>query len=96
MLSLSSQLRLKNLLLAVAKHEQEIESIRLQLAQSEGFEPYAAYRIMDSINKKSIYKDDIVFFCMEQSHLAQPDNAEAESFIEAIDLENKGYLDIHK
>jgi len=28
--------------------------------------------------------------------LAQPDNAEAESFIEAIDLENKGYLDIHK
>ncbi len=96
MLSLSSQLRLKNLLLSIAKHEQEIENLRLNIAKSEGFEPYAAYRIIDSINKKSIYKDDIVFFCMEQSHLEQADNAEAESFIEAVDVENKGYLDIHK
>jgi hypothetical protein len=69
LLSLSSQLRLKNLLLAVAKHEQEIENMRIQLAKCECFEPYAAYRLMDSINKKSIYKDDIMFFCMEQSHL---------------------------
>ena len=73
-----------------------MEQIRLQLAKSEGFEPYAAYRVIDSINKKCIYKDDIVFFCMEQSNMEQPADGEAECFIEALDLENKGYIDIHK
>jgi hypothetical protein len=65
MLSLSSQLRLKNLLLALAKHELEVEELRLQLAECDAFEPYATYRLMDVVNKKYIQKDDIMFFCME-------------------------------
>jgi hypothetical protein len=65
MLSLSSQLRLKNLLLSLAKHELEIETLRLQLSSCDAFEPYATYRLMDVVNKKYIQKDDIMFFCME-------------------------------
>ena len=33
---------------------------------------------------------------MEQSNLEQPADGEADCFIEAVDLENKGYIDIHK
>jgi hypothetical protein len=64
LLSLSSQLRLKNLLVALARHEQEIELLRVALAKQPDFEPYAAYRVLDSINKRQICRDDIQFFCM--------------------------------
>ncbi len=65
LLSLSSQLRLKNLLMAVAKHEEDIESLRLAMAKAiDCFEPYALYRVFDSVKKKSISADDIRFFCM--------------------------------
>ncbi len=87
---------MKNLLLAVAKHELEIEQLRLSLAHAEAFEPYATYRLMDSINKKHIVKEDVMFFCMEQPRMEQLLDVDAEAFIEAMDLEGKGHLDIHK
>ena len=65
LLSLSSQLRLKNMLIALARHEQEIESLRLAIAKGiDCFEPYACYRLLDSVNKRSIVADDVRFFCM--------------------------------
>ena len=64
MLTLSTQLRLKNLLLALGKHEQLIEDMRLALAVVPCFEPYAAYRVLDSVGKKAIGPDDVRFFCM--------------------------------
>lgn len=51
MLSLSSQLRLKNILMALSAHEQAIESLRLRISKIEGYEPYFAYRMLDTINK---------------------------------------------
>lgn len=59
MLSLSSQLRLKNLLVAIGRHELDIESLRLAISRLDTFEPYAAYRLLDSVNKKAILKDDV-------------------------------------
>ena len=58
-LTLSSQLRLKNLLVTLARHEIEVEQLRIQLARVDAFEPYAAYRLFDSIGKKFILPDDI-------------------------------------
>ena len=60
MLSLSAQLRLKNVLIPLAKHEAKIEELRLQLAQIEEFEPYSAYRLVDTLNKKQIGIDDVL------------------------------------
>jgi hypothetical protein len=60
------------------------------------FEPYATYRLIDAINKKHIVKEDVMFFCMEQPRMEQLLDSDAEAFIEAMDLEGKGYLDIHK
>jgi len=51
---------------------------------------------MDVVNKKYIQKDDVMFFCMEQSAMEQLQDGEAEAFVEAMDLEGKGHLDIHK
>jgi len=65
LLNLSTQLRLKNFLVAVAKQEQEIESLRLAMARSiDCFEPYSVYRIFDTVKKGQIVADDIRFFCM--------------------------------
>lgn len=62
MLSLSSQLRLKHVILAIAKHEQEIEHLRQQLSQIEHFEPYSSYRLLDTINKKELGAEDFLHF----------------------------------
>ena len=62
MLSLSSQLRLKNLLIALSKHEQEIEVLRMKLCQQEDFEPYLAYRMVDTINRGEVHPEDVVYF----------------------------------
>lgn len=61
MLSLSSQIRLKTLLLSLSKHEQEIEALRQELSMVEEFEPYSAYRLVDTLNKKEITIDDVIF-----------------------------------
>ena len=62
MLSLSSQLRLKNLLIAMGRHEQAIESLRCELSNIDEFEPYSAYRLIDNINKKEIHREEIYYF----------------------------------
>lgn len=48
--------------MSLSKHEQDIEKLRLQLNRIEEFEPYAAYRIIDSINKKEINANDLYYF----------------------------------
>eukprot|EP00347_Sterkiella_histriomuscorum_P019813 403340201 len=94
MLSLSSQLRLKNLIMSLSKHEQEIEQLRLQLNRIQDFEPYCAYRIIDSINKKEIQAKDLYYFFVQEKEL-QAEISDAELFIKLYDGEKKGYLDIH-
>jgi len=66
MLSLSSQLRLKNILMSLATHEREIEGLRLQLCSMPEFEPYCAYRMLDTINKHQLHPDDIHYFFMQE------------------------------
>jgi hypothetical protein len=48
------------------------------------------------VNKRYIVKDDVMFYCMEQSGMEQLGDGEAEAFVESMDLEGKGHLDIHK
>jgi len=49
------------LLLSLSKHEQEIEVLRQELSMVEEFEPYSAYRLVDTLNKKEISIDDVIF-----------------------------------
>jgi hypothetical protein len=59
MLSLSSQLRLKNLLMALAVQEGDIEKRRQKLCSFEFFEPYQAFRLIDTLSNRKITVEDI-------------------------------------
>jgi hypothetical protein len=48
------------------------------------------------VNKKYIQRDDVMFFCMESSAIDQVGEGDAEAFVEAMDIEGKGHIDIHK
>ncbi len=67
----------------------------MQLAKIEEFEPYCAYRMIDTINKREVHPDDIFYFFMQEKQMAF-DLENAALFIKVFDAEKKGYLDIHK
>ncbi|CDW78935.1 ef hand family protein [Stylonychia lemnae] len=81
--------------MSLAKHEQEIEKIRVQLNKIQEFEPYCAYRIIDTINKKEIHPNDLYYF-FTQVKSQNLTLADIELYISIYDGEKKGYLDIHK
>ncbi len=59
MLSLETELRLTNLIKAIAKGESEVEIRRQILAEKPLFEPYAAFRRLDQTQKGAIDSSDI-------------------------------------
>jgi len=51
--------------------------------------------MIDTINKKEVYADDIhYFFMQEKQHPLKLDDTKF--FIKIFDAERKGFLDIHK
>jgi len=81
------------LLVALAKHEEEVEGLRQKLASLDSFEPYSVYRLIDTINKKEIWPEDFIhLFKIEKGeNLSQE---EASAFIRILDYESKGFLTI--
>ena len=96
MLSLSSQIRLKNLLISLASHEKEIESLRQKLANIDEFEPYSCYRLIDNINKKQIGGDDIIQFFRSTQKDVRIDEDDAQLYVLVNDFDNKGFINFHK
>lgn len=90
MLSFESRQMLRELLLEIAVHEQQIEILRQALAEIPDFEPYAAFRRIDRSRRGSVTAADIHEF-LKQNGIKNTEE-ECELFINHYDRDNDGRL----
>ena len=67
MLSYETKIRLAEVLLAFAEHEQQVEVVRQILCEQDAFEPYAAFRRIDRAHKGYLTHDDLLDFLKDNS-----------------------------
>lgn len=59
MVSLDNEIRLANLLIAVAEGEIAVEELRQKLAKLPDFDPVALFRMFDRANRGFVFPDEV-------------------------------------
>ena len=59
MISLDNEIRLANLLIAVADGEMAVEELRQKLAKHHDFDPFSLFRMFDRTNRGFVFAEEV-------------------------------------